>query len=320
LAEIYVLGGTAFASDGTSYFPDVEVTCRNITRGLKKTVFSDPSDGSYAFELFSFGGAATGDKVEIVGRIGSFYARATHTVTLTAIADDINLTLAAEDKIRVLNISRLIQELITFTRKNLSDPESRGTMKSETQKGDGSKVKFSLVESTIKFISSVRVNSAIQSEWADYFVDYKETESGSNAEVFFLTPPGDGIYVDFTYNYGLSWVYPDEPREDIKLTNYPRCSVSAFPISSRDGGLNGFFNFTSISINFTFWSKETSELFSLASDIRTIIMENQKNFHHFIFISPTTMGAPIPTPRRGERIIEITQGFNVPFKGEKTEN
>jgi len=320
LAEIYVLGGTAFASDGTSYFPDVEVTCRNITRGLKKTMFSDPSDGSYAFELFSFGGAATGDKVEIVGRIGPFYSRATHTVALASMPEDINLTLALESKSQIINLPRLNQEFVTFLRKNVVDPNSRGTVKQESQTGDGVKVKFDLAETNIKVINSITIDGAVKKEWEDYWANFKDMSSLNNPSIYFITPPSDEAMIDFTYTYGsTSWIYSDTPQTGIKLSSYPRVVVST-PLLTAEGELGGNYNTTSINGIITIFSEQTNEAVDLASKIRRLFLENKKKFHHFNFITPTITTPPIPVVTRGERIIQLSQGFRVPFKGEIIQN
>lgn len=316
----YNIGGQVLANDGTTIYPNVKVTCRNITRNVKDTFTSDPIDGSYAFNLSNpeFGGYAESDSIEIIARMGCFYKRETHTVDISAGAPTIDLTLALEDGIRILDLLRLNQELITFFRANLDDPNSRGTSRTETQSGTGSKVAFTLAENNVKFIRSITVADVLKKEWSDYYVDFQDKNTLNNPIVYFFTPPADGAKVEFTYIYGAqSWIYPDKPRIGISLGSYPRCQVNVFPINTRELNLGADSNISALEGEITVWSTKTNEVMDTVSKARELVMENKKTFHHFKLIIPSLTTRLIPTSMRGNRIVQQTQGFRIPLRVEK---
>lgn len=319
----FPVGGTIFAADGTSAFPDVTVTCRNITRNLKSSFVSDEVDGSYIFDLANpeFGGYGDGDSIEIIARIGPFYKRETRTLSIAEGPLDVNLTLAREDKVRILNFYRLNQELITFFRANLDDPKDRGTSRTETQSGTGTKVKFTLAEKNIKFIKAVTINDDLAIEWEDYYVDFQDKNTLNYPIVYFLNAPANGTEIEFIYSYGIqSWIYPDRPRIGLALDSYPRCKVEIFPINTREGGIGGGSNISSMDGEITIWSSKPNEAIDLASEARRLLIENKKSFHHFNFITPDYTGPLLTAVARGNRIAQLSQGFNIPLKLEKVEN
>jgi len=312
----FPVGGKVFASDGSTGYPNVNVRLRNITRNWTESFTSDPTDGSYAFDLAN-NGYADGDSCEVIARLGPFYKRETFTVDIGVPPLTINLTLAVEDKIRILDFLRLNEELITFFRSNLTDPSSRGTIETNTQSGTGSKLSFEVPRTTAKFVKSVTVNDTLKKAWEDYYVDFKDKNALSKPVVYFLTPPANGAKVDIVFTYGLSWVYPDKPRIEISLDSYPRCRVNVFPIMTNEMNLGADSNISELRGELTIYSAKTNEVTDTISEARRLIMENKKNFHHFKFITPSLTTQPIVTFMKENRIIQQTQGFRILSRVEK---
>lgn len=311
----YPVTGRVFASDSSTGYEGVSVLLRNTTKESKMEDLTE-SDGSFAFDLSQFiGGYMHGDSLKLDARMGSFQKTADLTVDTGVLGLDQDLTLAAESLVGIIDLYRLKEEIVIFLRQRLTDPESRGSVKTSTQSGTGSKVKFNVPDTNIKYIDSVLVNNAPQNNYTQYYVEYNDKKELSSPVVYFLTPPANGAMVEFKYNYGqTSWVYPDVPRSDLALGSYPRVSVSFVSVRTAEGGLGALSNITDILGSITVWSTKESELNDIINDIRTIIMENKKDFYYFKLMVPQATGPVLVSTGREERILQQTQDFLIQFR------
>jgi len=306
---MYPVTGRIFASDGTTGFEGVTVTLRNTTRESSKTYLTE-SDGSYSFDLNQFtGGYANGDSLKLEAAIGSFYQTATLTVDTGVPGLSQDLTLTTEGTIGIINLYRLKEEIIVFLRQKLPDPKERGSIKTSTQSGTGSKVKFDIPDTNIKHIDSVLVNGALQTNYTQYYVDYNDKSDLSNPVVYFLTPPANGAIVEIKYSYGQTWIYPDVPRTDLSLDSYPRANVNFVSIRTSEAGLGAGSNITDILGSVNVWSINESELLEIVNSLRTLIMQNKKDFHYFKLMIPQGTGPVLVAPGREERVLQQTQDF-----------
>jgi hypothetical protein len=305
----FPISGVVYANGGVAPYYGVNVTLRNITQKNFQTKTTE-SDGSFSFNLANFvGGYSNGDSLKLEARLGSFYATANLTVDTGLPGIDTSLTLGAESIIDILDIQRLKEELIIFFRKNLVDPKSRDVAKTATLSGTGTKVKFDLPDKTVKFIDSITVDGVHKNNYADYYVNYNDTLSLSNPVVYFLSPPANGSIIEIKYYYGPSWIFADIPRVDLKIDSYPRVNVKFLSFRTREDGLGALGNITDVLGSVQVWSASESELTSLINSARTLIMQNKKNFHYFIFIEPQGVSPVLVAPNREEKIITQSTDF-----------
>jgi len=307
--NIYPVTGIIYASGGSVGYPGVSVTLRDITQKSSESITSE-SDGSFAFDLANFtGGYLNGDSLKLEACIGSFYQSATLTVDTSVPGLNQDLTLAAETITRIIELSRMREELITFFRKKLTDPKARDSIEISTQSGTGSQVKFELPRTNAKYIDYVIVNGVLQNEYTDYYVDYNDSLQLSKPVVYFLSPPANGSIVEIKYSYGTSWIYPDVPRTDLSIDSYPRISLKFISVRTKEDGLGALGNITDILCSLQVWSANANELSDLINDARTLIMQNKKNLHYFMLMIPGEIGPVLPAPGREDKIIEQNQDF-----------
>jgi hypothetical protein len=305
--------GKIYASNGTSPYSGVSVTLRNLTKKSSETKITE-SDGSFAFDLANFvGGYANGDSLKLEALIGSFYQSTTLTVDTSLPGIDQSLTLAAETVNRIMDPYKLKEELIIFFRKKLTDPLSRGAIKTSTQSGTGSKIKFDLPDDDVKFIDCIYVNGTLQTNYTGYYVDYNDASQLSNPVVYFLTPPTNGAIVEIRYSYGQSWIYPDTPRNDLSISSYPRVNVNFISIRTMEDGLGSLGNITDILGSIVVWSIKENELASIITEARALIMQNKKDFHYFKLIIPQSTSPVLIPPNREEKILQQSQDFIIPL-------
>jgi hypothetical protein len=309
----YPITGLVYASNGSTKYPDVNVTVRNTTKNSSMTTITE-SDGSFAVDLKNFiGGYSNGDALTIEAEIGSFYQSTTGTVDTNVAGLDFSLTLSTENCIGIINKQRVMEELITFFRKKLTDSKSRGTVETTTQSGTGSKVKFTLPRKNITCLHSV-VDGVIKTDYTDYYVDYKDNNPDTYPIVYFLTPPANNVLVDFTYHYSTDWIYPDVPRVDISLDSYPRVSVRFLGDRVSEAGLGATSNLTDILGSVDIYSSKESEIEGLINNIRKLILQNKKNFHYFKFITLQNTGPVIVSPNRENKILQQNSDFIIMFR------
>jgi len=307
----YPITGIVYASNGTTAYPEVSITLRNLTKKSSETKTTE-SDGSFTFDLANFvGGYANGDSLKLEAILGSFYQYATLTVNTQLPGINQNLTLAAETVNRIMDPYKLKEELIIFFRKKLNDPLSRGTIKTNTQSGTGSKVKFELPDDDVKFIDCIYVNGTLQTNYADYYVNYNDSMQLSNPVVYFLSPPASGAIVEIKYSYGTSWIYPDTPRTDLSINSYPRVNVNFISMRTMEDGLGSLGNITDILGSVAVWSSKQNELASIVKDARTLIMQNKKDFHYFKIIIPQSTGPVLTPPNREDKVLQQNQDFEI---------
>jgi len=310
----YPITGIVYASDSTTPFPDVTVTIRNTTKNTWGKTTTE-NDGSFSIDLANFvGGYSNGDGLKIEAELGSFYQYTTSTVDTSLSGLDFSLTLTTETPNRIIEKSRLMEELTIFFRQRLTDPISRVNIETTTQSGTGSKVKFILPRVSINCINSILVNNTIQSNYTDYYVDYKDNNPNDFPIVYFLSPPSNLSIIEFTYQYGTTWVYPDVPKIDLSLAGYPRVSIRELGFRTVEDGLGALGNITDILGSVDIYSSKESELQSLIEDVRTFILQNKKNFHYFKFITTQGIGPVLVSPSREERVLQQNLDFMIQFR------
>jgi len=305
----YPITGLVYASGGTVGYPGVTITLRNLTQKSTETKVTE-TDGSFSFDLADFtGGYSNGDSLKLEATIGSFYQTASLTVDTGVPGLNQDMTLAAESCTRIIELSRIKEELITFFRKRMTDPNSRDSVEISTQSGTGSKVKFELPRTNAKYVDYVMLDGILKTEYTDYYVDYNDSLQLSYPVIYFLSAPADGSVVEIKYCYGTSWIYPDVPRTDLSIDSYPRISLKFISVRTKEDGIGSLGNITDILCSLTIWSANANQLESLINDARTVIMQNKKNLHYFMLMIPGESGPVLIAPGRDDKIITQNQDF-----------
>lgn len=112
-----------------------------------------------------------------------------------------------------------IQDYIVHLRNQLTDPQGRGSSKTDTWPNASNQGTFTLTETSVKNVSGVSVDGNSKSLRTDYTVEYNP--AGSSDKVIMDSPVTGSV--DITYSYGKTWIYPEFPR--LKDVTLPRVSV-----------------------------------------------------------------------------------------------
>ena len=316
----YSVSISIFASDGITGFPGVSVTLKNTTKNEKHTKISNAS-GQVAFELsteFNFG-YSNGDSLQVQARFGSFYQITTGTVDTGTGYSDFSLTLAAMEQynIKLIDFLVLKEELVKFLRRNLTDPNSRMSSRTDMFTATSNQLKFVLTDTTAKVIKKVMVNNSVLTEYTQYYTEYQDKNTLNYPTVYLLTPATKNDIVEIEYTYGSSdWIYPDYPRVDITIDSYPRVMIDFLTMTTREMSLGAADNISELIVTNIIWSKKPNELYDLISQVRQLFMENKKNFFFFPIIYPMRISPVIKSPDRAESIIQMSQDFSIPLKVE----
>lgn len=315
----YPVNITIKASDGSTNFPGVNVTLRNTTTKESQSLISN-SSGAANFDLDNFiFGYTNGDSLQVQARLGSFYQITTGTVDTGTGSTTFTLTLAAMNPGNIYLVDYLVikEELVKFIRRMIPDPSSRVSTYTDTFTATANQIKFTLSKSTAKTVLTVLQNSVSLAEYTQYYVDYQDKNSLNNPILYLLTPASVSDSIEVKYTYADSdWVYPDYPRVDLKIDDYPRVMVDFLSATTTEFSLGASDNISEFVVSIIIWSKEMAQLFDLANQIRQLIMQNKKNFFFFYLIKPLNLSPPIASSDRAEKVIQVTQDFSIPLRVE----
>jgi hypothetical protein len=111
-------------------------------------------------------------------------------------------------------------ELLTYLRSNMTDPSSRGTTKTDTFTATSGQTTFTLTTTSVKYVTSITINSTTKYIGYNYNVAYGE---GTAATIVTLTTGATlGDTIAITYKYGETMIYEGYQRIDASL---PRIAI-----------------------------------------------------------------------------------------------
>ncbi len=194
------------------------------------------------------------------------------------------------NKTDLINLTSIKDELINFIRIKLQslDTKTRTTETSQTFSGDDVETKFTVTNSTtMRYVKTVTIGGVPQTFGTDYTFTFFGPDRGADAgKVVFTTAPVTGTdNISITYGYGATLAYPDYPRVDLGIDQYPRVSLSVFR-TSVPGGMQGSNNVNKsiVRISILFMSEKTNVLDTIEFTLNQAIMQNAKSFYNFGYI------------------------------------
>ena len=151
--------------------------------------------------------------------------------------------------------------LCDFLRNRLTDPRSRAE-DSNTETFNGGSTSFQLDPTigTVSCVSSVTVDSVVQTKWKDYRWDQQ------NQKVIFYSNTANGTdNVSISYKQGTTnWIYPDKAKKTLSKTSFPRINIL---VVGGSGGRLGQYNSdieSQIHFQIDVWTKE-NQVFTIDS-------------------------------------------------------
>jgi hypothetical protein len=212
------------------------------------------------------------------------------------------------------NVYKFLEELTVFLRnQDIFSISLRGvTTASDLFSGTGSVLTFTLTRKNVKNVRFVKVNSVTLRNGIDYLINYKDDDPSAYPTVTFtIAPPAGSNNVEVNYDYGNSdRIYPDMPRVELTLENYPRIGFDIVSAPTSPLGIGGTSWVSDYMIACYVWYPErgagegTQGVNTTLTAIRQKIQQNAKNFYNFKFISPTTLSPIIVTGDREGRLVQ----------------
>ena len=139
-----------------------------------------------------------------------------------------------------INLFEYEKELVNFIRnQDIISVSDRGvTTTTETFSGNASDTSFDLSNSNVKNVRLIQISAATKDYGTDYTIDFDGSNPG---RITFTTAPASGSNnISIQYDYGNSdRIYPDFPRNDLKLSSYPRIAINIISVTSSPMGLGG---------------------------------------------------------------------------------
>ena len=193
-----------------------------------------------------------------------------------------------------LNLVSLKDELNNYLRYffQSTDPNSRLTETTQTFNGDDSTVLFPPTNSaTLAYVAwdGVEIGGVKQDFGTDWTINWRGANAGT---ITFTTAPTTGTNnVSIKYGYGSSnMVYPDYPRNDLGVDQYPRIGflVNIAPEIAGMGGTNLPINNT-ITITLKAVGPNTRLIDSYIDSLLEQIKQDAKQFYNINFINPVRL-------------------------------
>ena len=210
------------------------------------------------------------------------------------------------------DLKKFQEELVVFFRNSdvLTTTERGVTTAVNTLTSTGATT-FTLSSSSgVRNIRYVTMAASTQTMYGDL------TPSYVNGTIEFSAAPSSGTEVVVCYDTGSAdKIYGDMPREDIDRLNYPRLMVKLATGVTKEFALGGEANITDYLILCQLWSTTIDRLNTAATNLRSSVLDNKKNFYYAPFITVQNMSPMREDYSRGDKIytrpIELNARFVV---------
>jgi len=211
------------------------------------------------------------------------------------------------------NELKLKQELLNFVRnKDIISVANRGnTTTSDTGiAGTGNNIDHVVTNSGLKNVRSVISDIAgtlvYGSDW--------ELNLDNDTVTIYSSIIGQTYTVNYDYGSG-DLIYDDFPREFISLSKYNNGRIGFDIISAptKELGIGGVTNQTSIVLQFTLYARTKVTLGDIMYKIRSAFNENKKNFYRFPFINVSSTNNLSKSDTVDDKVIQQNFNVTIPF-------
>jgi len=189
----------------------------------------------------------------------------------------------------VIDYAESLEELaVFFKNQDIFTIATRGVATvTEEFNGTGAQTDFTLGNTPVRNVRTITVDGGSALIFGtDFSVNYV------TAVVTFVVAPASGTNnVDITYDHGSSdKVYTDKPRLDLTIASYPRLSVELLADRAESFALGGGVKLTDGLFIVEIREKNPRTLDGYINSIRQAIIDNEKNFFYFPFVTYTGVG------------------------------
>jgi len=213
----------------------------------------------------------------------------------------------------VIDPEEILKEVTVFIRnsdalsttiRNVTTATATGTFAADTY--------LDISVSNVKNIRSITVGGVLKTRYTDYTVNYNY--STTKTRITFIAAQ-TGVY-SIPYDYGTDKIFPDYPKSELKISNFPRVAIDVLSIATDAGGL-GNTNLSQITFSVTAYASKKNDIMDYIRNIRTAFIENQLNFYYLgSYIRPILTGPLIVTEDARDKIFQQNIDFVAPVNYE----
>jgi len=212
-----------------------------------------------------------------------------------------------------IDAKEILQELVVFIRNADVMSVTDRSVTTATATGTFSATStLDISVSNVKNIRSITVATTVLSEYTDYTVNYNY--STTKTRISFVAAQ-TGAY-SIPYDYGTDKIFPDYPKAEMKISNFPRVAVEILDIPSEAGG---FGNVVKNDINFTVvvYSTDKEDIMDYIKAIKTSFGNSWTSFHNLgSVVRPTATGPILETEDTHGKVFQQNIDFKSLFKYE----
>ena len=158
----------------------------------------------------------------------------------------------------------------------------------------------------VKNVRSVVVGGSTLTFGDDYSTNY-------TTGLITFTVAQTGAYT-ISYDTGATdRIYPDFPQPHLKISQFPRIAVDIIGSSSNEFGIGAEVTQSSYTVSIVCYDKDQSDVETMISAVKTLIMDNKKNFYYSPFITPTSTGPLLISEFGTNKLLQRNQDLEVRF-------
>ncbi len=196
-----------------------------------------------------------------------------------------------------LDLNEFFEEMTVFLRnQNIFTVSERGvTTVTDEFDGDAAETDFQINRTNVKNVRTVTVGGAGQSFGTDYLVNYND--ANDKTTITFSSAPGSGTdNVDIQYDYGTDTIFPDFPKPDLTLSDFPRIGFGDISERSQPGQAGAGTNLTENVISIIVYEINKRNLRSRRKSLKDAILSNELNFFYVTEIRYLGSGPVLKSP------------------------
>ena len=220
---------------------------------------------------------------------------------------------------RLIDDSKILKELVNWLRSSdLFTTTQRGVTTTTAVGTFAADTSLIINRTNVKNIRSVVVASVTLTYGTDWDFALNYDNAGTTTARITFTAAQTGAYT-ITYDYGNSdSIYDDLSRTDISLSSYPRADVDLTSTATVLGELGGAMTLNDLLISFNIFDDNKTDTRNYNTSLRRKILEAQRSFYNFRYITPVASSPLLPQPDRHDLIVLKTLECRCPDNEEVT--
>ena len=219
-----------------------------------------------------------------------------------------------------LDLNAFFDEMTVFFRNQniFTIAERDVTTITDEFNGNASDTVFTITRINVKNIRAVTVDGSPVAYGTDYL--FNLGDGSTNATVTFTVAPGSGTdNVDIQYDYGEDKIFPDYPKNDLTLNDFPRIGWDIISQTGKPGEVGSGTDLTETVITVIVYEITKRNLRSRIKSLKDSILSNQLSFFYVTEIRYLGLGPAFPSPYEigKNKVIQQNVDFIIPHEFEE---